>query len=98
MTVYLIHFDKPYKHARHYLGSASDLNARLEEHRAGHGARLIQVIQEAGITWRLARTWEGGRLLEHYLKMRKNSPRLCPLCWQAGFVDRLFVRSEVKHG
>lgn len=96
MTVYLIHFDRPYKHARHYLGSAKDLNARIEEHRAGRGARLIRVIQQAGITWRVARTWEGGRLLEYCLKARKNGPRLCPLCWQAGFVDRLFDSREVK--
>lgn len=99
MTVYLIHFDRPYKHARHYLGSAKDLNARLAEHRSGHGARLIQVIQEAGITWRVARTWEGGRLLEYYLKARKNSPHLCPLCWQTEFVHRHFdSREGKKHG
>lgn len=99
MTVYLIHFDRPYKHARHYLGSAKDLNARLAEHRAGHGARLIQVIQEAGIGWRVARTWEGGRLLECCLKARKNSPHLCPLCWQAKFVRRHFdSREGKKHG
>ena len=28
-VVYLIHFDAPYKHAQHYLGSAIDLEARL---------------------------------------------------------------------
>ena len=86
--VYLIHFDKRYapegrpgdKHAGHYLGSADDLNARLERHRAGNGARLMQVITEAGITWRVARTWEGGRELERKLKNWHNSPKLCPIC------------------
>ena len=35
-TVYLIHFDVPYAHARHYTGwTASDLQGRLAEHAAG---------------------------------------------------------------
>lgn len=78
--VYLLHFDQPYKHARHYLGSADDLDARLARHASGNGARLIEVISQAGITWRLARTWPGGRDLERQLKRRKNTPTLCPLC------------------
>ena len=28
-TIYLLHFDRPYRHARYYLGWASDLNSRL---------------------------------------------------------------------
>jgi len=80
MTVYLLHFDTPYKHARHYLGWAKDLERRLADHRAGNSARLIQVIHAAGITWTLARTWEGDRKLERRLKNQKHSPRLCPLC------------------
>ncbi len=47
--VYLLHFSEAYKHAKHYLGSADDLEARLERHRRGNGARLIQVIAQAGI-------------------------------------------------
>lgn len=78
--VYLLHFDKPYKHARHYLGSTDDLPARLERHRAGNGARLIEVISAAGIGFVLARTWEGGRKLERRLKNWHNSPDLCPIC------------------
>lgn len=80
MTVYLLCFDRPYAHARHYLGIAEDLGARLEQHRRGAGARLLQVIAEAGIGWRLARTWDGDRTLERRLKRQKNSPRLCPTC------------------
>jgi predicted GIY-YIG superfamily endonuclease len=49
-TVYLLHFDRPYKRARHYLGWASDLDARLAQHTAGHGARLLEVVHDAGIT------------------------------------------------
>lgn len=74
--VYLLHFNQPFSHARHYLGSADNLEARLARHASGDGARLMEVIAEAGITWQLARTWEGG----HELERHKNAPRLCPLC------------------
>lgn len=79
-TVYLIHFDTPYRHARHYVGWTSDLDARLRAHRSGRGSRLMEVITTAGITWQLARTWPGGRSRERAIKNRHESPRLCPLC------------------
>jgi len=79
-TVYLLHFDSPYKHARHYVGYTKDLTARLEAHASGQGARPMQVDIEAGITFRLARTWRGMRRDERRLKDRKNAPRECPLC------------------
>ena len=83
MQVYLIHFDQPVnpaRPARHYLGSARNLDARLSEHRAGIGARLMAVVKERGIGWQLARTWNGDRATERRLKRRKNAPRLCPVC------------------
>jgi hypothetical protein len=55
-TTYLIHFDRRYRHAGHYLGWTTDLDARLEAHRTGRGARLMEVVTGAGITWHLART------------------------------------------
>lgn len=58
-TIYLVHFSRPYKHARHYLGFAEDLDARMTAHRAGNGARLIQVLAAEGIEFVLARAWEG---------------------------------------
>jgi predicted GIY-YIG superfamily endonuclease len=80
LPVYLLHFERPYRHARHYLGYAADLDMRLARHRAGRGARLVEVITEAGISFTLARTWEGDRTMERRLKNRHASPRLCPLC------------------
>lgn len=82
--VYLLHFDTPYHHARHYLGSTDDLNARLDAHRQGHGARLLAVVKAAGISWQLVRTWEGGRDLERRLKRQHHGPRLCPICNPGG--------------
>jgi predicted GIY-YIG superfamily endonuclease len=79
-TVYLLHFSTPLYHARHYLGSTSNLDQRLDEHRRGQGARLLEVITELGIGFEVARTWTGDRKLERTLKARKNAPRLCPVC------------------
>jgi predicted GIY-YIG superfamily endonuclease len=82
-TIYLLHFNRPYRHARHYLGFSRDLHARLAEHASGQGAWLLEVVWAAGIRWELARTWCGGRKCERRLKSWKCSPRLCPLCRQA---------------
>jgi predicted GIY-YIG superfamily endonuclease len=92
-VVYLIHFDTPYKHARHYMGSTTDLRVRLAQHAHGNGARLMSVIGAAGITWRLARVWQfsgiwAARKFEsHVKKHTSGSVRLCPIC-----------REEAKHG
>jgi predicted GIY-YIG superfamily endonuclease len=79
-TVYLLHFDRPYKHARHYTGWTEDLPARLAAHRAGHGARLLAVITAAGIGFELARTWQGGKARERQIKRQGGASRHCPLC------------------
>lgn len=95
MTVYLLHFERPYPNGRqpqHYLGYAADLDVRLAQHRAGRGARLIAVIRERGIAWRVARVWPGGdRGLERRLKGWKKSRRLCPDCRPSLPVARLPV-------
>lgn len=82
--VYLIHFERPYKHAQHYLGWAKDLGHRIEQHRTGRGSRLMQVVTEAGIVWSVVKTWTGGRKLERELKRQKHGPRLCPVCNKKG--------------
>ena len=82
-VVYLLHRDgemPEHHHARHYLGSAVELEARLGEHAAGAGARLTQVWVEAGCGFHCARTWKGDRSLERRLKRQKNAGRLCPEC------------------
>ncbi len=78
--VYLIHFDQRYKHAGHYCGWTNDLDARLAEHAAGRGARLMNVIKDAGITWRMARTWDGTRTRERQIKTQGGLSRCCPEC------------------
>lgn len=82
--VYLIHFDEPYRHARHYIGFAENrqtFGRRIAHHRKGTGARLLAVVGAAGIGFTVARTWpDGDRTAERKLKNQKNTPRLCPLC------------------
>jgi hypothetical protein len=63
-VVYLLHFDRPYRHAKHYIGYAASsgfLKRRLAAHERGQGAWLLEVVHEAGIGWQLARTWPGTR-------------------------------------
>lgn len=79
-VVYLLHFSRRYAHAGHYSGWTTDLSARLAEHAGGRGARLLQVVRDAGITWTLARTWPGGRDRERALKRQGGAARRCPLC------------------
>jgi predicted GIY-YIG superfamily endonuclease len=78
--VYLLHFDRPYGHAAHYTGWTTDLDGRLAQHDAGRGARLLTVVRNAGIGWRLARTWPGTRATERALKSQGGASRRCPLC------------------
>ncbi len=80
-SVYLIHFERRYHHAGHYIGFTTDTAARLEDHRNNRGSRLIEVINGAGINWELARLWNNAtRSFERRLKRRKEAPRLCPIC------------------
>lgn len=80
-TVYLIHLDKPYHHARHYLGWTTDLPARIENHATGTGSPLLRAANQAGITWAVVRTWDHvDRHFERRLKNWKSSDELCPIC------------------
>ena len=59
--VYLLHFDRSYRHARHYIGFTQNLDQRLAEHRAGRGSPLIAAAIADGIEFQLAAIWEGDR-------------------------------------
>lgn len=85
--LYLIHFRRPYYHARHYLGYCGKgrrvLLRRLARHRRGDGAKLLRAVQRAGHAWKVVRVWPGGdRTLERRLK-RWGKGKLCPLCRRA---------------
>ncbi len=78
MVIYLLHIQPPYKQARHYLGIASDLEARLQLHQKGRGARLTQVCVESGHELKLVRIWQGGRKEERRLKRQKTRRGFAP--------------------
>lgn len=83
--VYLLCFTQKYRHAKHYIGFVDggevELEARMGRHKAGNGARIIQVITAAGIDFKLARVWpDGDRNFERHLKKMKKSSRYCPIC------------------
>jgi len=108
-TVYLLHFDAPFGHAKHYTGWSADLPARLAEHEAGRGARLTEVVCDAGIRWVLSRTWPGvTRDYERSLKRQGGAARRCPACgvhprpaplsphWSAVLVNGCAVNLEAE--
>ena len=78
--VYLIHFDRPYKRAKHYIGFTDNLDARMDCHRHGHGSKLLKAVNDAGIGYRVVRTWDGDRSVERRLKNWKKASDLCPVC------------------
>jgi predicted GIY-YIG superfamily endonuclease len=80
-TIYLLHFDRPLKHAKHYLGWTRDLDARLAYHGSGNGARLLAACKREGIGWKLARTWgPSNRHRERQIKNQGGLSRSCPMC------------------
>lgn len=84
--VYVLHFDKPYKHAMHYIGyvdgdNQGAVNARMEDHKAGRGARLMDVITKAGIGFTIAWIYDNvDRKFERKLKNKGGAKKHCQMC------------------
>lgn len=82
--VYIIHFDEPLSHARHYVGYCSDKEGALGERMCQHfqkkGAKILKACREKGIHFEVVRTLPGGRDRERRIKSQKNTWRLCPVC------------------
>jgi hypothetical protein len=80
-TAYLLHFRHPYRHARHYLGFATNLNRRLAWHLKGWGSPLLRAVIEAGIDIYLVRTWQQVTVkFERRGHRRRHSDTWCPIC------------------
>jgi hypothetical protein len=83
------------KHSiKHYLGFAWDVDARLEQHRAGQGARITQVLRERGISWDVVAVWPGNRGVENELKLH-SATRICPRCTPGAQPPRI-VQEVIK--
>lgn len=86
-SIYLIHFDRRYRHAGHYIGWTKEKfpRKRIEKHRDGRGANLMRVLKEHGIGWRVARVWmRATRSDERRLKNWNGAAKLCPVCRYSG--------------
>jgi predicted GIY-YIG superfamily endonuclease len=81
-TVYLIHFEKHFKHAKHYIGFTSvNVEERFKRHKNGSGSSLLKAVSKEKINFIIARTWPGKPFsFEKDLKHQKNSKRFCPIC------------------
>lgn len=83
-TTYLYHFDRPYRHAKHYLGWSTDHEQRDGAHRNGRtdfgtGARLLQALNANQIGYTLVRTWPNTTCgFERKLKRNGAGTRACP--------------------
>lgn len=87
MAVYLLHFDRPYHHAKHYMGFAKDsrMHERIDAHYNAspgdtHHHRLMQVIKQAGISFTLARVWPHATRHDERRMKQSGHSRRCPIC------------------
>jgi hypothetical protein len=80
-TVYVLHFDPAYHHARHDVGwTVGDVQARISTHLQGTGSPLIRAAVGAGVSLQLAATMPGSRVLERRLKRWHKTTQFCPTC------------------
>lgn len=99
--LYLVHFEEPYCHARHYLGFVEQdtdmaLETRLDYHRRGQGSRLLAVVTAAGIDWRVVRTWPGGTRSDERRLKGHSSTRYCPECRGEAALTRGLLRPALQ--
>lgn len=82
--VYVLHFEEPLSHAKHYVGSSEKLRERLTAHANGAGSNLCRVLWQAGIEWHLGGLYTtshaGIRRIERGLKNQHNAHRYCSTC------------------
>lgn len=83
--IYILCFERPFKHARHYVGftKRNDVAERVEQHLKGQGSPLLRAVVAAGIPVVLATSFEGTRDDERTLKNCKNAAFFCPRCRKA---------------
>jgi hypothetical protein len=78
--LYLLHF--------HQQQFTPDLEARIEKHRAGQGARITEVLKERGIGFDVVAVWPGNRQVENALKLH-SATRICPVCTPSPRIPRI---------
>ena len=79
-TVYLLHFEPAYRHARHYCGWSFTPAIRYERHLNGNGSPLIAAAVAARCRIVVATQFDGTRTDERRLKRDGHMRRWCPIC------------------
>lgn len=94
-TCYLLHFDGPYLHAKHYLGwSENGWEDRVALHLAGKGSPLVRAAVADGANIQLVRLFPSvTRHFERRLK-EHGKAHLCPSCVQRVTIPRLTNRDQ----
>lgn len=85
VVVYILHFDQPLHHARHYVGSttADRVDARMHEHAEGWGSKITARAMRLGIKVYLAKVmFVSDRSYEKTLKRKGGIAALCRFCQQ----------------
>jgi hypothetical protein len=80
-VIYVLHFERAYHHAKHYIGIAldGDVNRRAFEHVTGVGSPLVKAVVGAGIEVFLTLTVNGDRGTERRMHNRHGT-EVCPKC------------------
>ena len=78
----LLHFDTPFKHAKHYLGftEKEDIDERLHDHINGNGSKLMKAVTNAGITFKIARLWYNVTRKDERRMKNNRGAKYCPIC------------------
>lgn len=83
MAVYVLHFDPPFRRARHYVGftDQADIADRFLEHVNGRGSPLVKAAVAAGSRVEIAHVFvDGDRTFERRIKRSTDVSRWCRLC------------------
>ena len=80
--IYILHFEKKYFHAQHYVGYTKNPIRRFKEHFNGQqrSSPLLRAVLKAGIKIEVALLKSGTRKDERKIKNRKKVRELCPIC------------------
>lgn len=81
--IYVLHFDPPYAHAKHYVGFAEQPDKRIQEQLTSTGRRpspLVRAAVASGARVLVVACFRGTRDEERRLKDGGTACRFCPLC------------------
>jgi len=86
---YILHFDRPFHHAKHYVGSADNVTERVAKHQSDQcDVKILIAAKAQGIGFTLAKTMRNSRkgrankTKEYRIKASGGVGKqgLCPIC------------------